>query len=77
MGMNLLSNRCIMFGISWKRYSSMCDTCEVGKYLLKRRLLKHGLIYEIWHNGQLDYNSSDYSDFLKMAQPVISKNKEH
>lgn len=61
-----------MFGISWKRYNTTCDNCEIGKYLLKRKWLKgSSIIYEIWHCGQLKYTTSIYIDFLKMAQPII------
>ena len=60
-----------MIPILWKRYNSYCDTYELGNFLLKRKLMRGGMVYEIWMGRQLNYSSRDYSDFLRNAQPLL------
>ena len=64
----------IVLEIPWIKYSSTLDTCEVGKYLLKRRTLLNGnVVFEVWRNRSLEYNTSSYFEFLKKVEPIILK----
>jgi len=59
--------------IPWKRFTETIYTCEAGSYLLKRKQITGSFQYEIWHEGELKNTTSDYSQFLTLAGPIVKK----
>ena len=49
----------------------MSDTCEIGDYLLKRKLIKGGMAYEVWRAGKLIYKTRVYDEFMNQVIPLI------
>jgi len=61
----------LMSKLTWKKCSSMSDTCEIGDYLLKRKLIKGGMAYEVWRAGKLIYKTRVYDEFMNQVIPLI------
>jgi len=62
-----------MFDIVWTRDNSTTDICRVRKYLLKRKKIKGGEVYEIWKDGKLHLDKLPYSEFIAYAKPIVEK----